>query len=213
MASPRKLPEHLENPFDNLVYKVVPRLSEIAHHHCLTPNHVTTISLMGGFLAIYGLKVQKPTVFILGYLIAYVADAADGYMARRYNQVTKFGDYYDHVKDTMVHIVLFVLLFHLAHQKRRYLVPVSILAVLYLSIIHLKLMDEYHVQQHPKSGLSETLDPLRHLIPEFLMTGDVVVGLAATRWFGLGTFAVVMMLGGAWLATPRQQEKGRSRHH
>ena len=204
MLPPVKLPSELDNPIDSFLYSLLPPVSEWAHRNCLTPNHITTVSLLGGLLAIYGLKSRRPLVFVIGYVIAYVGDALDGYVARKYDQCTEFGDYYDHVKDTLVHIVLFVCLYQLAVQKNARWVVGVLLTFMLVALWHLKLMDDFHCEQHPDSAPSRTIHVIQRVMPECLTSGGVVNGLLRTRFLGLGTFAVALLVGGAWLASKKE---------
>ena len=200
---PIKLPPELDNPIDVQIYRAVAPLSDIAHRHCLTPNHITTLSLLGGLLAIFALRTERPLLFVLGYSIAYICDSLDGYLARKYGQCTEFGDYYDHVKDTLVHVVILWCLFRLARRKRALWVFVLVILALYISLWHLKLMDDYHCAQHADAEPSPTLNLIQHVMPDYLYATP---GLLATRWFGLGTFAAVLLVAGAWLAAGCKKE-------
>jgi archaetidylinositol phosphate synthase len=197
-----KLPSELDNPVDVQIYRFIPAMARWAHRNCLTPNHITTLSMIGGFIAIWGLYTHQPWIFAVGYIIAYVLDSLDGFVARKYNMVTQFGDYYDHVKDAIIHVILFIGMIHLARQQKS-LWLIGVLAVaMYVAMIHLKLMDEYHckIEREKKMCQSPTIDVVRWVIPEVLLAGDVRAGLLATRWLGLGTFGTLMVIIGVWLA-------------
>ena len=73
----------------------------------LTPNGVTTIGLVAGLLSAYCLYRGWIVAFVALSLMNYLSDCVDGYMARRYDMSTVFGDYYDHVSDIVIHISLF----------------------------------------------------------------------------------------------------------
>ena len=96
----RKLPNELENPFDNLVYVFVERLSPLFYHFGLTPNSITSLSLLCGIYSAFLLFKKSYFLSILFYLISYIFDCLDGYNARKYKMMSKFGDYYDHISDT-----------------------------------------------------------------------------------------------------------------
>ena len=56
----------------------------------------------------------------LFFFISQVFDVFDGYLARRYNMSSKFGDYFDHIADAIKTILLFYILFikyDLGHSK------------------------------------------------------------------------------------------------
>ena len=53
-------------------------------------------------------------------MISQVFDVFDGYLARKYSMSSKFGDYFDHISDTIKTILLFYILFikyDLGHSK------------------------------------------------------------------------------------------------
>ena len=65
----------------------------------LTPNHITTLSFASQLLAVSFLCFDYKKLFTGLYLLGYYFDCIDGPMARKYNMITKFGDWYDHVTD------------------------------------------------------------------------------------------------------------------
>lgn len=64
-----------------------------------TPNHLTTCSFIFQGLSVIFLCYDFRNIFTIFYLIGYYFDNIDGPMARKYNMVTEFGDWYDHVTD------------------------------------------------------------------------------------------------------------------
>ena len=67
----------------------------------LTPNFLTTISFLLQLYSIYNLTLYSIGSFQFYYLLGYYFDCIDGPMARKYDMVTKFGDFYDHGTDTI----------------------------------------------------------------------------------------------------------------
>jgi phosphatidylglycerophosphate synthase len=98
----RKIEPIYENPIDNFIYKLVEPSSEYFRHHNFTANDITTISLLFGLLSIYFLSKKDFAPFAILYFTSYIFDCLDGYYARKYKIVTKFGDIYDHVKDISI---------------------------------------------------------------------------------------------------------------
>ena len=96
----RKLPDNDENPIDSIIYKfIVVPLSPFLHNVGFTPNVLTFISAMLQFYSIYCLQNDDYHLFGAFYILGYIADCFDGYIARTYDQVTEFGDMFDHVTD------------------------------------------------------------------------------------------------------------------
>ena len=133
----RKIPENLENPIDNLIYKDIDKVSSIFKKYNFTPNMLTTISAFFGFLSIYAICKDK---FLSGgilYFISYYFDCLDGYYARKYDMVTKFGDYYDHISDTVKIITIICTLYYIDSGKLLFVMPffTKLLMVLFCSSI------------------------------------------------------------------------------
>lgn len=111
ISKPRKLPTNQEGPIDNLIYIIVEYIDPYFYKLKFTPNMITTLSLICGIISIYYLFYNFKKLAIFFYFLSYLFDCSDGYYARKYNMVTQFGDYYDHVKDIIIFILLiFVLL-------------------------------------------------------------------------------------------------------
>ena len=84
--------------------KTLPKFKKIN----FTPNGITTLSLIFGLLSVFLFYKKHYYSAALSYFISYIFDCTDGMYARKYNMVTKFGDYYDHIKDVIVYILLIV---------------------------------------------------------------------------------------------------------
>src|SRR3989304_4470904 len=102
----RKIPEESDNPIDNFILKIVDPLCPLFKALHFTPNGITTISLVFGLLSAYLLYKGHPYLFGITFFISYFFDCMDGYYARKYNMVTRFGDIYDHVKDIVVILII-----------------------------------------------------------------------------------------------------------
>ncbi|RYE13393.1 MAG: CDP-alcohol phosphatidyltransferase family protein [Rickettsiales bacterium] len=107
----KKLPDCLDNQYDNVLTVIVSNTVDMFYNCGFNPNGITTLSLIFGILAIGLLKYNKYIEAAICYLISYFFDCMDGYMARKYNLTTNFGDYYDHIKDMIVFILLSYVIF------------------------------------------------------------------------------------------------------
>jgi archaetidylinositol phosphate synthase len=79
-------------------------------HTAVTPNHVTTVSLLTG-LAAAGLFAAGGALAHLGavlFALALVLDHADGELARMTGRTSRFGHYYDLVADGVVLTAVFM---------------------------------------------------------------------------------------------------------
>jgi phosphatidylglycerophosphate synthase len=109
-CSPIKIGEYNESKFNNFVYSIVKRLVPILYNIGFNPNNITTLSLIFCVLSYNNLKVKNP-VCIVYYVIYMVLDYSDGYMARLYNMQSEFGDFYDHARDILFHILILSLIY------------------------------------------------------------------------------------------------------
>lgn len=86
------------------------RLVAPLRHTALTPNHVTTLSLLTG-LAAAGLLALGGALAHVGaglFVLALVLDHADGELARMTGRTSRFGHYYDLAADATVLTAVFV---------------------------------------------------------------------------------------------------------
>ena len=161
----RKLPTYIENPIDNQIlyhkapfYKIFRKLN-------FTPNDITTLSLILGILSIYCFVVKKFTMSAICYFISYCFDVYDGNYARTYNMVTRFGDYYDHIKDLIVNISLLYVFIKYTTIKQHTTLIICITCILLLcTLIHLGCQENY-VYINKLDSNSEYLSFLQRLCP------------------------------------------------
>jgi phosphatidylglycerophosphate synthase len=175
-----KLPEYLENQIDLPILRLCNYLSPHFKRANMTPNDLTTFSLFFGLLAVYCLyhKIRYlPGVF---YFISYIFDCADGLYARKYHMVTKFGDYYDHIKDATV----FLLIIFILYKQQRIQGIIFIIVVSILSYSHLGCQEHYYKKHNPEKMHSDTLSVCKILCP---FEHDIENALSISRYFGTGT--------------------------
>jgi phosphatidylglycerophosphate synthase len=130
----RKLEEKYENPVDNLIYKIVEYVAPIAYDFKITPNMITTIGNILAVIGIYFLYNHQVLLSIIFVILAYISDCLDGYVARKYDMVTLFGDYYDHASDIIKHTIIFYLLYVINPKLFMYFIPIIILENIGLSL-------------------------------------------------------------------------------
>jgi hypothetical protein len=107
----RKTPPDLTGPIDNIILIIISHIEFIFKTINFTPNILTTISFLFGLTSMYYFSHNRPISATTFYLLYYIFDCYDGYYARKYNMVTKFGDYYDHIKDVIINLLLFYIAF------------------------------------------------------------------------------------------------------
>jgi len=98
------------NPIEKHTANLAANLNPYYKSLNMTPNHVTTLSLLAGMGAIYHLLKRQYIWTILFIFISYFFDVSDGNYAREYNMVSKFGKLYDHFKDVAVHLSIVYIL-------------------------------------------------------------------------------------------------------
>ena len=77
----------------------------------VTPNHLTTVRLLVGLIAVAGFTTGDylwSNLAALGFVISNLIDHADGELARLSGQSSEWGHYYDLVCDAIIHSLLFV---------------------------------------------------------------------------------------------------------
>jgi phosphatidylglycerophosphate synthase len=77
----------------------------------ITPNKLTTLGLLSSLFCLYALVRREMILAIIFLILRWYFDFADGLYARKYNQTSVFGDYYDHIVDIFFSVGLFLILF------------------------------------------------------------------------------------------------------
>lgn len=79
----------------NIAFNILPTLKSLN----ISPNMVTTISLITSCLSIWYIFNEKYIYGSFLFLLRYIFDCIDGPLARYTKTVSKFGDIYDHTVD------------------------------------------------------------------------------------------------------------------
>jgi phosphatidylglycerophosphate synthase len=183
----RKLPEKYESQVDNLLYKIIDPVATFLHDLNLTPNNITCLSFITGLLSAYFLHKGRILLFISFYIISYFLDCVDGYVARKYDMTSKFGDALDHNFDTIKNIIIFYIIIKKSIQTKSYLELITLGLLLLLTLQHLGCQECYY-----NSDESPTLSFLKKSCP----TCKTCPGksLPRTRNFGNGNFTVALCI-------------------
>ena len=94
-----KLDNKYNNPVDVLCEKIYSPMMPSLHQAGVTPNMLTTASMVCGFYSAKLIWDKRPKEAAIFYTLNYFFDCMDGYMARRFNMESHFGDWYDHITD------------------------------------------------------------------------------------------------------------------
>ena len=178
----RKIPREYENPIDNVVYDLAEWSAPFYKSLNMTPNHITTLSLIFGLLSSYFLyKGDSCTAAVL-FLVSYYYDNTDGLYARKYKMTTKYGDIYDHVADIVKGVIMIWVMSKVNKDKLVKWLP--IMAIFFvLSLIHLGCQEQYYDSKEDRPFM----DLLKKLCPDKSY-------LKCFRWVGNGTLILVVAL-------------------
>ena len=103
--------ELYESPFDTYFFcKIADLLVDPLHCIGLTPNKITTLSLIFSILATRECFLGHKKICVLFYLLNYIFDCIDGKMARKYNMGSLFGMQYDAVSDIIGTLFLIMII-------------------------------------------------------------------------------------------------------
>ena len=94
-----KIHSDYECPVDIVLLEFIETHIEMYYRMGITPNMITTASIVAGVLSAYCIMLGRYWVAGILFMVAYYFDCADGKVARQFGQVTVFGDYYDHFGD------------------------------------------------------------------------------------------------------------------
>jgi len=193
----KKIPNELECPIDNLIIDSLSEpLSIMFRHFNFSPNGITTLSLIFGLISIWGLYNNWVEGAIIFMFLSYVMDCVDGYYARKYNMVTKGGDYYDHIKDITIFLIFFILLYIRNKDKLSIMqLLVSVIVLLFFllsSFAYFACQEKYY----DKEEEIPTLGWMKNFVSS---KKDAEKCLKILRFFGMGTFIVVLLIFTAWI--------------
>ena len=99
--------------------------------------------------------------------------------------ITEFGDYYDHISDITKILLVLITLYYINTEKFFNIIPIIIISGI-LSLMHLGCQEKYS-----ENNNSPTLNILKNYCPT---NNNVVDSLKYTKYFGLGTFNLVIVL-------------------
>jgi phosphatidylglycerophosphate synthase len=183
----RKIKSELDNPIDNFYLYLIERTVGIFYILGFTPNMITTISLILGICSINNFINEAYNSSALLYLLSYYFDCMDGYMARQYNMITVFGDYYDHIKDISVtSILLYLVYMKLASFPINYMM----VSLGILMSINIGCQEVYMENKKLNINNSNSISFFKKLCPA-KTHDDVIKMLHYTKIFGCGTFTMV----------------------
>lgn len=185
-----KLPDISECPVDYCLLKFIDTHLHWYYKLGLTPNMVTTLSIVMGCAAAYAVQQQQYNWGAGLFGLAYYLDCVDGKLARRYNMVTTFGDYYDHFGDMFKFSLMLYVLYKnqsrpLNSMQQYFKYGVWLLTALLL--VHIG----YSETLYPGNE-SVTLAPFKYLVQ---MDPEPHQTIQFTKHFGNGTLILFVVCG------------------
>lgn len=176
----RKIEAEHENPFDNLLYLIVETITPTLYKWNFTPNIITSLSLITTIISLYYFDKKQNNLGILFLIISYFFDCEDGYFARKYNMVTEYGDYYDHLTDFFLTIGLIYQLYK-QNSYKNFKIKFGIF-VLFSSLMMVHFGCQEH---HYKNNESPSLAYSKY----FCLNKKWI---KYTKFFGSGTLMFIM---------------------
>ena len=172
-----------ENPIDNLLDVACENVSSYVKMMDLTPNDITTISLIFGVLSYFYLLDDSFVIASILFFIAYFFDCLDGFYAKKYKMESESGDYYDHVSD----ITKLVLIGYALYIKKNYLFNTTnifiISLLVLLMLMHIGCREEIYNTDNSTSTLAIFKNMCKNK-----------ENIKYTRFFGSGTFILVVCI-------------------
>jgi len=179
----KKIIDKYENPFDIYLIYIGNQLGKIFIKLNFTPNMITTLSLISTLIGIKYIYEGHYKIGAILYNIGYFFDCMDGNYARTYNMTSDFGDYYDHIGDTIKIIFLLICLYLLKIKKSTKVLFIIISYILgILSLIHLGCQEKIK-NNYDKSVLEI-----------FKILCQDKNNIIYTRYFGTGTTQLFITL-------------------
>lgn len=180
-----KISYEFENPIDVVLAKIAHKVKPVFYILNFNPNNITTISVIFGICSIYSLYKDQYILSAIMLFISYFFDILDGIYARSYDMVTKFGDYYDHISDLTLYVILIPMIIYKCKNKLK-LFPFILIFVIcqYFSMVQLGCQEKiYNMNQ------SATLAFFKKLCPN-----PPEKTIKFSRLLGCGTTILILMI-------------------
>ena len=196
-----KIPSKYECPFDLWIINMIRPQLKYYYSAGLTPNNVTTMSIIFGVLSAYCIYIKYNLLAAILLMISYYFDCVDGALARTYNMVTKFGDYYDHVGDilklTLISISLYITaaykitsssMKHIKVSYRHKIYTIILIITFIIQSIHLGFQECIYNKKHESSFLNI----LRECVN--FISDEPRSAIVYTRYMGCGHWTIIFAI-------------------
>jgi phosphatidylglycerophosphate synthase len=194
----RKINPEYENSFDNILIDISEKVAPAFRRANFTPNDITSLSNISMCITILLLLQLKYYWAGLFLILSYFFDCLDGYFARTYNQVSTFGDKYDHFSDIIKNVLFIFVLLMLNPTKFMYVLPIIIIFFM-LTMVHLGCQELLYNKDE-----SGTLSLNKYICPVSDRTNleKIREQLLKTKYFGCGTYYLMLVLVLVYFAQP-----------
>ena len=178
----RKITRDKENPIDNILIDFATLVNPYLHSVGVTPNMLTFGSFAFGLITVAFIYNNMFEVAVLCYLIGYTFDCMDGNMARMFNEITDFGDKFDHYTDTVqiILLIVFVLINSTISKRAKIVFLVVFIVFSPLAAIHIGCQE--------RAYNNKTNDFLS-VFNQFCTNKESIY---YTRYFGIGTLNIAI---------------------
>ena len=182
----RKVPECMENQVDAVLVNIAEPLSvliqKISPH--ITANIITAIGLVIGVACIACITKGYYLAAFGLYWLCYFFDVLDGYYARKYDMITKFGDYFDHFRDVFINVIVcWLIWWKLEDPSLRNIFIITLIVFLIGMLSHFGCQEQNATVTEHNDCLSILKPLVKH--KEYI---------SFTKYFGCGTFILVISL-------------------
>jgi phosphatidylglycerophosphate synthase len=152
----RKIDNHMENPIDDAILYLTDDICIYLNENygsIVTPNILTTIGLMLGVLCVYFLLEKMYLLAFVFFWLTYLFDCIDGHYARKYDMITEFGDYYDHIRDIFIIFnIILVITIQLEDNYLRIIFLVMFAIQFFFMLLHMGCQENnYQIQNESPS--------------------------------------------------------------
>ena len=182
----RKLTREQNNFIDDsiLTYIVEP-LTHGAYKYGIKPNQLTYMGLVSAFIGIYYLTEHQLLPFIVFFSLSHVFDTWDGHLARTYKLTSTFGEYFDHISDTVKTVALFYVLWIYYNLKNNKLIIIG--TIVFLVLLQTFVGCQERISKHNKHSTTLSLQTL-------LCYKTPVENIKILKYFGPGSFILFCLV-------------------
>jgi phosphatidylglycerophosphate synthase len=187
----RKIDNHMENPIDDAILYLTDDICIYLNENygsIVTPNILTTIGLMLGVLCVYFLLEKMYLLAFVFFWLTYLFDCIDGHYARKYDMITEFGDYYDHIRDIFIIFnIILVISIQLEDNYLRMIFLVMFAIQFFFMLLHMGCQENNYQMQNesPSLNMFKTLCFEKNLIQytKFIGCGTAMLFLSLSILF------------------------------